>query len=269
MLKTEYWFTLNDGLIHGERYQIIGTNRRDASSKFNLLSFINQCYNPYAGRISQSLQTLLMDLGIFSDETKYLFYEQSTGLVYHPTNFSRFINLLCNRYRNDYIVYQDHKETIFTPGNIDWLDANWRNWADKFLSILQYTYPKYMTLLDIYDNNISKLMDKLKTTHAVARNTARHENYDTDVSGKNLYNDAPQTTDVIATIEGNQYVSDISKSEAHTDNVGDISEAVQDTGTTETDSMTIMGKIKEIQDEYQMTLKKWTDEFTGLFIEEV
>ena len=186
------------------------------------------------------------------------------NVVINKTPYSQLLNLIKLRYQSDYIIKVCN---MFTTPNYDIEEL--QDWCEKFVDILVATKDKYVTILDIYDSQIEKLMNPLKTTHTGLRNSARHEDYDTDMSGKNLINDTPQTADVVATIEQDQYVSELSKSTAHTDNIGDISEAVQDATTTEMDSMTAMAKIKEIQDSYQNVLRRWSDEFSYLFMEEV
>ena len=186
------------------------------------------------------------------------------NIVINKTPYSQLLNLIKLRYQSDYIIKVCN---MFTNPNYDIEEL--QDWCEKFVDILVATKDKYVTILNIYDSQIEKLMNPLKTTHLGSGNTARHENYDTDVSGKNLFTEAPQTTDVTATIDENQFVSEVSKSQAHTDNVGDVSEARQEASTTEMDSMTAMAKIKEIQDSYQNVLRRWSDEFSYLFMEEV
>lgn len=191
-------------------------------------------------------------------------YQLPGGIVINPTPYSKLINIIKNRYQTDYILRLD--EPIKSPlvDNKELVD-----WCDKFFEILVSTKDKYYNILTIYDEQLSKLMNPLKTSHLGSGNTSRHEDYDTDMSGKNLLNDTPQTSDVVATIEQDQYVSELSKSTAHTDNVGDVSEARQEAFTTEVDTMTAMARIDEIQEKYQMLLRKWSNEFSGLFMEEV
>ena len=186
------------------------------------------------------------------------------NIVINSTPYSKLLNLIKLRFQEDYIIKTEEEFTA-PSYNINEL----QEWCGKFLEILCYSKDRYVNILNIYDNNIAKLMNPLKTTHTGLRNTARHEDYDTDMSGKNIINDTPQTTDVVATMEQDQYASELSKSTAHTDNIGDVSEAVQDATTTEAESMTTMAKIKEIQDSYDLMLKKWANEFEPLFMEEI
>ena len=185
-------------------------------------------------------------------------------VVINSTPYSKLLNLIKFRLGSDYII-KCEKEIESPFYNVKEL----QEWSEKFLEILFYTKDKYINILNIYEDNISKLMNPLKTNHLGSGNTSRHEDYDTDMTGKNLFTETPETTDVVATMEQDQYVSELSKSSAHTDNTGDVAEARQEASETTMDSQYAMAKIKEIQDSYQMTLKKWSSEFEPLFMEEV
>ena len=184
--------------------------------------------------------------------------------VVSSTPYSRLINLIRLRYDNEYCVESENEINFNSP----YSNKELKEFCKKFTGILMYTKDKYKTILDIYDNNIAKLMDGLKTSTEASHEIHRDEDYDTDVSGKNLLNDTPQTTDVVATIEGNQYVSELSKSEAHTDNTGDVDETGSREEETTIDTKYTIEKIKEIQDSYEQVLKRWSEEFSPLFKEE-
>ena len=226
-----------------------------------LLTFLSYGYSISHFELERELELY----GISYDDI-VKFKEVDNVLVINSTPFSKLFNLIRLRYDFEYIfeIEEDLSEKLYTLYSINKV----REWCKKFIGILAYTKDKYVNILNIYDNNIAKLMDKLKVIHSGTREATRNEDYDTDVTGKNVLNDTPQTTDVVATIEGNQYASELSKSEAHTDNVGEVTENVEDASTTESDTMTTMAKIKEIQDSYEQVLKRWSDEFSPLFKEE-
>ena len=108
-------------------------------------------------------------------------------------------------------------------------------------------------------------MNKLERTRSGDRSISQEG--ETSDSSVNLFNDTPQTTDVVATMEGNQYVSELNK--------GSNSGTSSSSGTDEFeenesfDTMTIMAKLEEIERNFSMLWKKWLDEFDQLFIEEV
>lgn len=208
--------------------------------------------------------SLMMSLNGINKNDLYRMKQVEGHYDINPTPYSKLINLIRLRYDDEYCVMTEDEidfEEIYN-------NKKAKEFCKKFTAILIYTKDKYVNILNIYDDNLSKLMDKLKTIHSGSRDVTRNEDYDTDVTGKNLLNDTPQTTDVVATIEGNQYVNELSKSEAHTDNIGEVTENAEEESTTEVDTMTTMAKIKEIQDSYEQVLKRWSDEFSPLFKEE-
>lgn len=106
----------------------------------------------------------------------------------------------------------------------------------RFTSIFVETSDRYMNLLKIYKNELSALLDKVKTKS----------------SGVGKFNDTPQNEIVNGDEFGDGgHISNITKSE----------------NETETDFDTKMGRIDEIQRKLKNILREWTDEFSGLFIE--
>lgn len=194
----------------------------------------------------------------------------SNALTIKSTPYTRLFSIINCRYKYDYAVITDEELSIKNKdGWSGFYNEDATQWADKFLGILFATKDKYINILNIYNDNISKLMDGLKGKTDVEHEDHRDEDYDTDVTGKNLLNDTPTTTDVISDIEQNQFVSELSKSTAHTDNVGGVDEEGESHTTSENNTKYVMEKIKDIQDNYQKVLYEWSEEFAPLFIEEV
>lgn len=106
----------------------------------------------------------------------------------------------------------------------------------RFTSIFNNTYDRYMNLLKTYQNQLSTLLDKVKTKS----------------TGVGKFNDTPQNEIVNGDEFGDgSHISNLTKSE----------------NETESDFDTKMGRIDEIQRKFRNILKDWTDEFSGLFIE--
>lgn len=202
-----------------------------------------------------------------ADLYKWLPFDSTAEDEYKTNILYDLFALLVLRYGDEYLPARTKE--LEKINNKYQFDENESNWAKKFIGILQMTADKYLNILQIYSNNIDKLMNPLTTHHTSERVTDRNEDYDTDVSGKNIYNDTPQTTDIVATMEDNQYASELSKSTAHTDNSGEIDETVDTEDNTEVDPETTMARIKEIQDSFDNVLKRWSNEFSGLFLEEI
>lgn len=139
----------------------------------------------------------------------------------------------------------------------------------KMVDLLDFTYNKYSTLLNHYEAQKTHLLDGLKRTRGGQRNVSENGTNASAGSYVDLHNDSPQSTDVVATIAENQYVSDLSK--GNNANSGESHSTGQDTyEETEThDEATIIGKLNEIETKYSNLFYKWLNEFDGLFIEEV
>lgn len=120
---------------------------------------------------------------------------------------------------------------IKVEDGVDRMDAE-----AEFLSILCNKiadgYDYYTTILGIYANNKSKLMDKVKSI----------------ATGSTRFNDTPQNS---GTFDTDPYTSNITQNE----------------GTTESDLKTTMERIKEIQESYRDFLGQWAKSFRNIFIE--
>lgn len=115
-------------------------------------------------------------------------------------------------------------------------DADLMDAEAEFFSILCNKiadgYDYYTTILGIYANNKTKLMDKVKSI----------------ATGSTRFNDTPQNS---GTFDTDPYTSNITQNE----------------GTTESDLKTTMERIKEIQESYRDFLGQWAKSFRNIFIE--
>lgn len=135
----------------------------------------------------------------------------------------------------------------------------------KMLKICDYTYDKYSTLIDLYGEEKAHLLDKLGRTRSGNRSVSQSgQNAENSV---HMFNDTPQTTDVIATMEGNQYVSELNKNSVAGSTASSGSDTFQE--AEEWDNATIMARLSEIEKQFSQVWKNWLDEFDQLFIEEV
>ena len=196
-----------------------------------------------------------------------------------------------------------------------------KNFLFKVFNTLDYTFVKYDTLLSLYESQKSHLLDKLGRTRTGERELATNVSGNQTASGTSsgttsqtgaettsgssassstkdtldLHNDTPQTTDVVATMEGNQYVSDLRKihesgsesgqtsGTSNNTSQGSSSGQTSSTETSQTastgtdeftesemwDTKTMMEKLDEIEKNFSNLIKKWLNEFDELFIEEV
>lgn len=107
------------------------------------------------------------------------------------------------------------------------------NFIDKLLNLLYMTSPRYLKLLSIYAAADTTLLDPVEITS----------------SGTTRFNDTPQDSGDFAT-------------DSHTTNI------TEDSRTTSNDLDTKMGRIREIESNYNNILLNWSNEFESLFLEE-
>ena len=150
-----------------------------------------------------------------------------TTLKAHITDL---LNMVYSRFYDHYVYGTDGDETS------DLYGRKFINFKNKILSIIEQTYERYSTLLNLYASEKSKLLDGVKTT----------------TTGVGRFNDTPQNITNGDEFGDNTHISNITKSTA---------EAVSDVDTK-------MARLDEITKRYRNLLKEWTNEFDGLFIEE-
>ena len=176
-----------------------------------------------------------------------------------------FFNKLFQRYEHHYCFALDD---IYTNVDNELISAT-NKFMKKVINILDYTYVRYSTLLDLYENQKEHLLDKLQSSRSGSRSLSHDQANSNTQNSTSLYNDAPQTSDVIATISGNQQATDLTKGqvsdggETHSTGSDTFSESESH------DTLTIMGKLDEIEKQFSNVWRKWLNEFDELFIEEV
>lgn len=105
--------------------------------------------------------------------------------------------------------------------------------VSKLVYILEMTSPRYLKLLEVYNSADSELLDPVKI----------------ESEGVSRFNDTPQDSGTFDT-------------DSHTTNL------TEDSRTTSNDLDTKMGRIREIESNYNNLLLKWSNEFESLFLEE-
>lgn len=107
------------------------------------------------------------------------------------------------------------------------------NFIAKLVYVLEMTSPRYLKLLEVYASASEELLSPVEITS----------------EGLTRFNDTPQDEGDFANDE-------------HTTNL------TQDSRTTTNDLDTKMGRIREIESNYNNLLLNWSNEFDSLFIEE-
>lgn len=152
--------------------------------------------------------------------------------------FADVLDILWDEYQDWFVGYVDkwfcptENPQQLTPEDYEAVGA-------KFLRKLMFTYrftsSRYLYLLNSYVGAENDLLNQLETVSSVL--------------GSHRVNDTPQ--------DGGDFTDD-----AHTS----VYENNASTTTTTTDPMTLMARLKEIQDDYMNVLKAWCVEFNGIFI---
>ena len=245
----DFEYTDNEGI-----YSIIRASDR----------FIGTGHPFYEEYLSSFAMMGITEFDLFN--TKKVF--MGTAESYNKTMYSQLMKLIHLRFGDHYVVGVDEPlELVYIGDKQTYNNDEMKQFARKFLGVLFSTKDKYSTLLSIYEESLEKLMNPVKNTRAVSSLRHRTEDYDNDVSTKDIYSDVVATEDVASSIDADQFVSNLSKGIAHTDNAGVSDESDSTAETNEDDRETTMRRIAEIQDSYQKLLYNWSEEFKNLFIE--
>lgn len=194
------------------------------------------------------------------------FLEIDSENIYSPTQLATtFLNKLYLRYSDHYAIQIDEDLSVVSLEFLVYA----KKFMKKVFNRLDYTYLKYSLLISNYESQKAHFLDKLERARSGSREVSQEGEHSDTTDNVNLFNDTPQTTDIVATIEGNQYVSELNKGQ--TSNEGSNSSSGSDEfSESETwDTMTIMARLDEIQKHFSNLWEKWLNEFDELFVEEV
>lgn len=140
-------------------------------------------------------------------------------------NYGKVIDLVIKRFWKHYGM--STKEDIFDY-------KLQKQFIAKLLSILEMTSPRYLTILQAYEDSKEELLSPVKVK----------------VSGITRFNDTPQDEGDFA-------------NDAHTSNL------TEDERTTENDLDSKMGRIREIEGNFNNVILNWSREFESLFVEDM
>lgn len=178
-----------------------------------------------------------------------------------PTDLSlKIMNKLFSRYQDHYAV------DLY--GGADKTTQELKFFR-KIVNLLDYTYDKYNTLLGFYADEKSHLLDRLSRSRSGSREISSEGEHSDTTDNISIFNDTPQTTDVIATIQQKQYASELNKGQVANEGSNSSSGSDEFEENELFDTKTIMAKLDEVEKQYSNVIKKWLNEFDELFIEEV
>lgn len=152
------------------------------------------------------------------------------------TNVEKLWQEVLARYFDHYIikiVTRLDDETDYTGS--DKARNLFYKWVWRFLSLLDQTSPYYLALLTAYAGAATHLMDDIKATS----------------ENKVKYNDTPQNANTSGVYEGDDYLTNFTKTE----------------GETSSPLMSKIMRLKEIQESYKRVMADWVKEFERLFFE--
>lgn len=168
------------------------------------------------------------------------------------------LNKMLQRYEHHYAVICETTETSEMTAKV-------KAFFKKIFNVIDYTFVKYNLLLTSYESQKSHLLDKLQRTRSGNRSMSQSgQNAENSV---HIYNDTPQTTDVVATMEGDQFASELNKNSVAGSTASSGSDDFQEAETW--DNATIMARLSEIEKQFSNVWMNWLNEFDELFIEEV
>lgn len=191
-------------------------------------------------------------------EIESLNYIQKVDNVVSLKNFvGDMLNQLGRKYYEHYIGT--------TEGDTATEKASmYRLFVMKLSAKIEETYPRYSQILKLYQDNIAKLLDGVKTTSSSSRTNTGTVSDSGSASNTHKENDTPQGSGDYSTDTYTSLITSDSNSNSNT-RTDNLSEALQ--SLTTSDFNTVMGRLNEIQDSFESTMARWINEFSPLFIE--
>lgn len=222
-------------------------------------------------------------------------FEKVNKALDYPVYMGKFSTWLGN-YDNDLFneIYNRFKdEYICIVPTDDDVENSFKKFIERCAGIISRTYKRYTYILNAYKTNEDKLMDAVKSTDIISTNNSdtstitnsgSDESTDSTTESSNMHSansDVPQESGSLTELTDLNYASGISqqKNSITRDVTTRYTKGTQATTTSsgnnsqnisrENDMMTKMQRLNEIKNLYQDVIKDWTDEFKGLFIDEM
>ena len=186
---------------------------------------------------------------------------------YVDKDIHSLFSLVMFRYWNEYVF--ESEELLEDVNNIpDDVMYQIRVFCSRFLNILEFTWKKYTTILSAYESNKNKLMDRLqKIIDGEINNTGYQTNEVTNSGSETRRdNDTPQDS---GTFDDDSHTSFITEGTSSTSGLQTRRDGLKmENDVTESwDDTSIIERLEKIESKYQLTMKKWVDEFGVLFID--
>lgn len=204
----EKWYSLEDLL----NYQADATSPRPQVEPYGSVSIMS-CISTQFG---------------INHQRMYIFEDGQGGSFRLKQYINELGYYLTARYFSHYCFREEAEK-----GSSKWR-STYREFLNKIVSILTFTYDKYSSMLNFYATEKSKLMDKIQAVG----------------SGITRFNDTPQDE---GTFDDDE----------HTTNLTQVS------STSSSDGDTKIKRLNEIDKLFNNLLLEWCNEFDKLFVEEI
>ena len=162
-------------------------------------------------------------------------YTVPSDLTTKKTLYDELISLVVSRFREHAIIKIDKLPQEQDP-SVDEISEQIYSWGMKFIALLNDTHDYYITLLGLYADAKSKLMDDIKAT---SKNNVK-------------FNDTPQNANTEGVYEGDNYITHFTHTE----------------GETTSQLTSKIMRLKEIQDAYKDVMSDWVRGFERIFYTE-
>lgn len=185
---------------------------------------------------------------------------------YFDKTANSLLQLLIQRYWDEYVVISSEEVDItLNPNNYNDYIHRVRRFMGKLFDIAQYTYSRYAKLLSLYEATQNNLLDRLqKVIDGEIKNTG----YSSHTIGNNEIrrdNDTPQDS---GDFSDDTHTSFITQGESSGSDLRQDDLSMTNDTTESWDNESIIERLDKIQKLYDNVMKRWLDEFSGLFLEE-
>ena len=179
-------------------------------------------------------------------------------------NFEVLKNYVFTAHLNDYLSVFTKEENI--------VNSNFKVWGDLFIRVMVHAKNKYAPIVKAFEDNVTKLMDKVKS---ISSNAENGQNSSTDKvtstsENQNMENDTPTTQDITEVVNLNyltNYIKDLMSSENNS--IGSSTHSINGSMTSEQDMKPIIERLSDIRDKWDDINNSWANEFNVLFIHNI
>ena len=176
--------------------------------------------------------------------------------------------LVIQRYWYEYVFESDEEYLGGGTQDLPDIELKARQFISRFLNILDFTWKKYTTILKAYEDNKNKLMDRLQKIVDGEINNTGYQTNEVSNSGSETRrdNDTPQDS---GDFSDDSHTSFISQGESSSSGLQTRRDGLKmENDVTESwDDTSIIERIEKIDYKYQLTMKKWVEEFSVLFVD--